>query len=343
MRFFSIDYSKDRGSRGLVNRGFFLHGTPRLIPWCRLFGHRPVVDGVNYGNRGRRSRWVVCDRCGVRPDPQGQLDNDLVLGQPYTGPYGPPRTPRKVKLGEPTPDLSGAAQLPGPWPGSPTGAVGGQLVLGRQISAFSADVTIGCAGSEHPVSAHLTVSPLFGLYLHTDSHLEGLRRRLNPVGYDERETSISLGDGSLRWRLWAKENEYSSATPRWRDGSVNLSILDRWLGPKRYSYEDRDYATGLVRLPHGDEQLVTLTLKRQSHGRARGRKKLSWVADWANRDGIPVGDDRATAAAAVKVRDGAVADRTWPAEALAAIAVQVTEWRAHRGYGPIPDMVAPGE
>jgi len=342
MRFFTINYRKDRGDRSgtLVNRGLFLHQTPRLIPWCRLFGHRPVVDGYDSTYSGS-ARWACCDRCGVRPDPQGRLDGDLVLGQSYSGPYGPPSPAKNEKRAAPMPEC--ARSLPGPWPSNPTGEVGGQLVVGRQINAFSAEFTVGCSGSENTLSAHLTISPLFGLYLHTDGHGQWLQRRLNSVGYDDRVTGVSFGDRHLRWRAWAKENEHSADTPRWRDGSFNLDVLDRWLGPARYSYEDVQTVTGLLRLPHGDEHLLTLTLKRQKYGRTRGRKTSKWIVGWECRDGIPYrADDRSVMSAAVNVRDEAVEDHGWPAEALAAIAEKVTRDRTRYGFGPIPDMLVPG-
>jgi len=87
---FTVDYRKRDGERPgtLLNRGYFLTGLPRLILLCRLLGHRPVVDGTT-GYRDRPGhRWVCCDRCGVRPDPQGQLDPDRWnIGDRYTGPF----------------------------------------------------------------------------------------------------------------------------------------------------------------------------------------------------------------------------------------------------------------
>ncbi|MFD5089343.1 hypothetical protein ACFWMR_01985 [Amycolatopsis thailandensis] len=345
MRFFTIDYRKDRGGRRgtLVNRGLFLHQTPRLTPWCRLFGHRPVVDGYDSTYGAKSARWVACRRCGVRPNPQGRLDGDLVLGQAYTGPYGPPRPAKNEKSLAPMPKSDGAHSLPGPWPAHPTGEVGGQVVVGHQINAFAAEVTVGCAGSENTLSAHVGIHPLFGLYLHTAGHGQWLQRRLNAIGYEDRVIGVSIGGGHLRWQVWTTANAWSSSTPRWRDGSLNLSILDRALGPKRYSYEDVQTVTGLLRLPHGDEHLLTLTLKRQTHGRTRGRKTSSWIVGWSCRDGIPYrAGDRVVMSSAVDVRDEAVEDRGWPAEALAAIAYRITKDRTRYGFGPIPDMLVPG-
>lgn len=351
MRFHSIDYRKDRGERAgtIVNRGFWLNGVPRLILLCRLFGHRPVVDGYDSGLRydgapGDRSRWVCCARCGIRPDTQGRLDPDLHhLGQRYLGPYGG-GLPADAKMRrEVMRDLKSVYYPPGPWPSAPTGTLGGQLVIGRQAYKAAAEVKIGNRGSEHVLAAHVEISPLFGLYLHSEDHGQWLQRRLNPNGYHSRVTGLSFGDGHLYWRVWANRDESSSDTPRWRDGSINLSLLDRVLGPKRYSYEDVETVVCLAHLPHGDEHLLTLKLQRVTHGRARGRKKLSWSVEWASREGISDGrPGRETLSASVDVSDLAVEEQAWPAAALAAIAVQVTGWRTRNGQGALPDALAPG-
>lgn len=89
MHRFSVDYGKRDGKRRgtLLNRGYFISGLPRLIPVCRLLGHRPVVDGTQGIGTSKPSRWVCCDRCGIRPDPQGQLDPARWnIGDRYDGP-----------------------------------------------------------------------------------------------------------------------------------------------------------------------------------------------------------------------------------------------------------------
>lgn len=168
MHAFSVDYA-DRDGRGpgcLVNRGFWLNGTPRLMPVCRMFGHRPVVDGVDMTYQGRPHwfRWVVCDRCGVRPDPQGSLDDDLVVGQPYTGGYSGALV--VDDSGKPQP----VGREPGPWPAKPTGTIGGQVVIGGHYPGPSVEVKVGNGGSEHTLAAHLDLGRLGVLYLHTEQH-----------------------------------------------------------------------------------------------------------------------------------------------------------------------------
>lgn len=162
----TVDYRKDRAESGWINRGFWLHHTPRLMPLCRLFGHRVVVDGVDIKTYGRnrvqkvdRSRWACCDRCGIRL--QQPIDSDLEIGQPYTDPIPAPAM---------ADDISGA-----------TGVVGGQLVVWGAHDGFSAEVKVGNAGSEHTLAAHLHLSKLGALYLHTERHGTWLQRRLVPT------------------------------------------------------------------------------------------------------------------------------------------------------------------
>ncbi|MEO3868203.1 hypothetical protein ABGB18_05160 [Nonomuraea sp. B12E4] len=46
----------------LVHRRFWLHDVPRLMLWCRLRGHKPVVDGYSpHVPGGDAMRWVACD------------------------------------------------------------------------------------------------------------------------------------------------------------------------------------------------------------------------------------------------------------------------------------------
>ena len=173
MHRFTVDYSKDRPDpRTLMNRGFFLHDLPRLILLCRIFGHRPVVDGYDsqYGREeDRRARWINCGRCGIRPEPQGVLDPDeWNLGQRYTGAFlrtRPPSPTVAKKLAERV--LPPAPQpLPGPWPSNPTSAIGAQVIIGRAMS-LSAQVKVGSRSSEQCLAAHLSLGPLGAIYVHT--------------------------------------------------------------------------------------------------------------------------------------------------------------------------------
>lgn len=298
MRLHTINYKKQDGHEKtgvLVDRGFWVR-VPRVIVRCRLFGHKPVVDGAG------RYRWVACDRCGIRTDPQGPIDEDLVVGQPYTG------------------------MLPGLWPVKPSGKIGGQFVVGRSFGGGSVQVSLGCAGDEHVVAASVRLSPLGALYLHAEQHGTWLQRRLNNVGYNSREIGVSVDDGHLNWKLWAKENEWSSDDPKWQQGSIRIDPRDILFGDKRYSYKNvGEKVTATIRMPHGDDHEVTLQLQRQFLGRKRGRRTASWIVAWESENGIPVRFDDGWKgpsfySSAVDVSETAVENGGWPHAASAAIA-----------------------
>ncbi|HWB37587.1 MAG TPA: hypothetical protein VHA75_16355, partial [Rugosimonospora sp.] len=105
MRAHTVDYraQEDAPPRWrLFDRGFWIYDIPRPLLLCRTLGHKPVVDGTGTPgeHRGMVSRWVVCDRCGVRPHPQGYLDpTEWNVGDRYTGVWtdSPPQPAEKLK------------------------------------------------------------------------------------------------------------------------------------------------------------------------------------------------------------------------------------------------------
>jgi hypothetical protein len=346
----TVDYrTRDRipGERPprwpLLNRGYFIHGLPRLILLCRLFGHRPVVDGVDSGDR-----WVCCDRCGVRGNPQGDLDPRLWRpGWAYTGPWAPPgsRTDKR-----PT-DRRGWQRRPGPIDRAPTGVLGAEVIVGgNRLSGVGFEVKVGNRSSEHTLAASLHAGWLGALYLHTEQFGSGLQRRLNPVGYDSRVCGLRFCDGQLRWKVWSKRDSIGRADgePWWRHGTLDLRLRDRLLGPLRYTYTDvpDGKVSRVVRMPEGD-YLVELTLQRCTLGRRRGRKTLSWMVDWsALGPGIPTkGPQRGRVyGSGVTVPGRSVHAGTWPAEAVAAIAARTTADRTSHGWEPtgqVPIGVGP--
>lgn len=349
MRGFTHDYlAADRGPRRegrILDRGFWLHGVPRLIPLCRLFGHRPVVDGTSGYRDQPGSRWVACRRCGIRPDPQGNLDPAVHdVGQPYTGPWAPGLPPDHPRRTEAIRALGTGFRPPGAWPGAPTGELGGQLIVGRTTGGLSAQVKVGNASSEQVLAAHLCLGPCGALYLHSGSHGTWLQRRLNPTGHDSRVVQIALDNGRLRWRLWARRDRGDRDTPRWRDGS---SAVDPrvWLwGPVRSQVTDLvGPIPALVRMPHGDDHQVMLRLQEIRTGRTRrGRPVTTWSVDWDSRHGIatkPDGRGRIYGSC-VDVSEAAVEQGNWPIEAAGAIAAQMTRDRSRNDYRP-PEQNVP--
>ncbi len=312
---FTVDYREDRGAKALVNKGFWVHNLPRLIPFCRAFGHRVVVDGVDYSNNGERHRWACCDRCGVRL--MQPIDSDLEIGQPYT---------------DPVPDHS---------INDATGVIGGQLVLLGGNSTVDVEVKIGNKGSEHTLAGNIALGKLGALYLHTEKFGTFLQRRLNPTGYESRVTGFGIHDGRFYGRIWATRNGSSREDPPWQQWSFGIDPRTILFGPKRYSYTDHGAPVeAIVRMPHGDDYPVRPQLQRQSFGRQKlKRKRLSWCVDWNTiGGGIPTRNtDRGRiSGSGVNVSDAAATDGGWEAEACVAIAAQMTKDRNRYGFESTP-------
>jgi hypothetical protein len=322
MRWHTVDYRAQRDGGdvkgALASRGFWLE-LPRLIPLCRLRGHKPVVDGTEGFNGRPGHRWVCCDRCGIRPEPQGILGSMWEIGDKLTLADGIPY----------------AAVQPGGWPESPAGDVGGQLVIGGQVTT-GAEVKVGNAGSEHVLAAHLCIHRVGGLYLHTERHGTWLQRRLNPTGYESKVTGVSVHSGRLWWDLWAPRDEHRRGFPRWRHGNVRLDPRDILLGERRYSYVpvgDPEPAT--LQVPYGGSFQVTMQLQAQALGRRHGRQRGSWTVDFECRDGIPYKPGSrggGMTSWSVEVSDSAVQGGLWQAEAVSASVLKIAQMRARYGY-----------
>lgn len=306
IRKFTVDYRKDRGSSGWVNRGFWVHNLPRLMPLCRLFGHRPVIDGYDSkcGDKDR-PRWVVCDRCGLRTSDRPPLDTPP-LNSRYTG----------------TTTWNDAI-----------GVVGGQLVVASKNGTVGVEVKIGNRGSEHTLAGSVQLGRIGQLFLHVEDFGTGLQRRFNGgPDYESRVTGFSIHDGRFHGRIWAKRDSWSKKDPKWQQWSFQTDPRTILFGRKRYSYTDHGAPVeAVVRMPHGDDYPVRLQLQRQAFGRQKlKRKRLSWCVDWNTiGGGIPTRNtDRGRiSGSGVNVSDAAATDGGWEAEASAAIAAQITKDR----------------
>lgn len=347
MRTFVVDYLKDpQGDRTakLLHKALKIYDTPRLILLCRLFGHKPVVDGTPPTRPGALGwRWVCCDRCGVRPEPQGSLDPEhWDIGDVYSGDWAAPLPDGEPDRRRTLRALKGQQHPPGPWPKHPAGALRAEIVLGRTFGGAGVELQIGCAGEEDTVSAHLLLHRLGALYLSAQSHGTWLQRRLNRRGYHNRVIEFGFAHNGFLWKLWTKSGEWSSDTPRWRDGSICLNPLEWCWGPVRHKYEDIGEPECItVRMPHGDDHEVTAVLQRVHSGRARSRRQRHWWSvQWESDEGIPVRDDDgwkggSIYSAGVDISDEAVRNGHWPEAAAAAIAASMTYTRGRENYQPV--------
>lgn len=345
MHRFTVDYSKDRPDpRVLMNRGFFLHGLPRLIAICRTLGHKPVIDGYNsrYGKEEeRRARWVICDRCGIRPDPQGHLDpEEWDLGQRYTGPFNPTQpmsaTVRKqlIRRGQ-----DAGIRQPGAWTANPDSAIGAQVIIGRS-SLLNVGFKVGSNSSEQCLAANLSLGPIGAIYVHTEDHGRFLQRLLNGgkrLSTESRETRISLDHGRLSWSVWANRDSHSKDDPKWMRGSLHIDPRHHLLGPlKNRKVSETEKVPAVVRMPEGDTHDVTVRLEQWETRRTRGRARTYWMAQWDCKAGIPVrnhdwkGDETFSSSWAIQ---GVTPDNPrWPHIIAAAAAEDCSRDRARYNY-----------
>ncbi len=331
---------RDRGSYW-KNVGVFLHDIPRLRLGCRLFGHRPVVDGSKSTlttNRDHKPyRWVICDRCGIRPEPQGSLDPDTWnIGDRYDGPWQPFVPKREWKAFK-----GGAHYPPGPFDPHPTGTIGWQFVIGPRRDIWTGagwQFKVGNAGSEHTLALDLHLY-WASLYLWTEGFGAWLIRRLNPTSLYSREIGLRFVRGRIEWKLWAVRDDPKGNRYQWQDSSVSLRWIDKLFGPKKYDHKPvpGGEVARVVRMPEGD-YLVELRLERVTYGRKRLRRKHhSFSVDWsALGQGIPTkGPLRGRIfGSSVTVPPLSVDAGTGPAEAVAAIAKAMTEQRTRYEWEP---------
>ena len=344
MHVFVTDRKKDSNDpRVLLHRSYHAHNLPRLIPMCRLLGHKPVVDGYDseYGrSEERRARWVACDRCGVRPEPQGNLDPDQwQLGQPYTGPFTGRLLPaEKVRQLQESGSIKTYPypKEPGNFSDRPTGALGAELIIGRSLS-LGADIKVGNWGSENVLAAHIGLGPLGALYVHTEAFGTWVQRRLNPAGYKSRETGISVHGGRLWWNVWADRDEWNSTDPKWMRGNITIDPRHYLYGPlKNRKLSETDRVPAVVRMPEGDTYDVTVHLERWESRRTRGHACTYWMAQWDCDKGIPVrnhdwkGDETFSC---TWMAEGVTPDNPrWPYVLAAKAAEQCSRDRARYGY-----------
>lgn len=342
MHRFTVDYSKDRPDpRVLINRGLFAHGLPRLILLCRTLGHQPIVDGYNsqYGPEEQsRHRWVVCGRCGIRPEPQGDLDPDeWDLGQAYTGALSPakpvPDTVAKqlARRGIKPP----RGPLPGAWPANPTSAVGAQVILGR-ANFVSAGFKVGSCTSEQCLAANISLGPVGAIYVHTEDHGRFIQRLLNGnpnLSTESREIGVSFWHGRLEWKLWAKRDSSSRDDPWWMRGSVHVDPRHYLLGKHTCDVTKlSEKTTATVPMPDGTTYEIQLRLERWVFGRLRGKKTTRYDVQWDCRQGIPVRFDRDIHGATVTVSEDGVENGQWVQEAVSAVAASCSRDRARYNY-----------
>lgn len=367
LNYLTRDQREGRRRQHLVHAGFWAHGTPRLLWRCWLLGHRPTVFGTDPvpgalpSRHNPAYRWVACSRCGERGQPQGSLHPaTFVIGHRYHGPWRPApvgdRAERDLVVALKNLPDDRPYYEPGPIPRIATGKMGGELVVGGSHGGPGFELKVGNAGSEHTLAARLSLGWPGTLYLHTERHGQWLQRWLNPTGYESKVISVGVTRSRIVWRWWvSRDVTYGRKRPPgapswWRDGGLRFvpPVLDWILGKRTVAYytpplESFEVIPGVgagifrcVRLHDGD-YLVKLKLQQVTVGRRRGRRDVRWEVDWsAQGRGIPTEGPQSGRdwGGSVTVADRAVTRGTWPAEAVAAIALDITRSRTREGWEP---------
>ncbi len=80
-------------------------------------------------------------------------------------------------------------------------------------------------------------------------------RKLNKLldkyikGYESKTTEISIFSNSIYWKLWENTHEWSSKTPKWKNGSFD--VLNFFLGKNKYSERDIENSDVEIPMPEG--------------------------------------------------------------------------------------------
>jgi hypothetical protein len=227
---------------------------------------------------------------------------------------------------------------PGPLPARPVGTVGGEVHIGKsKWRTVGIDFKVGNCGSEQVLAASLRLGPIGSLYLHTEDHGRWIQRRLNPTGYQSRETGLSYYRGRLSWQLWARRDEHRASDPKWMNGSLPIDPRHYLYGPKKNrKVSETEKVPAVVRMPEGDTHDVLVHLEKWETRRTRGRAHTFWRAEWKSEAGIPVrnhdwkGDEYYSSSWVI---DGVTPDNPrWPHIVAAAAAEHCSRDRARYNY-----------
>lgn len=147
-------------------------------------------------------------------------------------------------------------------------------------------------GGNHQLDASVGCG-LFALYVHFDGWSR-LRKFEALSDWRGKETSLDIYSWAIHWKIWTPEHEWSTRTPKWRDGYFN--IPDFLLGRAKYTKVDQAPIPVIIPMLEGT-YAATVTFFSQEWKRPRW--PIALRRDGANIDidsGIPIpgkscGDD----------------------------------------------------
>lgn len=115
----------------------------------------------------------------------------------------------------------------------------GRVVLSLEWHLWSSSCSLRLSHYDHWTLA--TCLPPIGLYW-------GISAPWLPDV--DRSIGLTIHDWALWWKVWTPDMEWSSGTPKWRDGGWH--VIDTFLGRMEYSTRELERREVLVPMPEGN-------------------------------------------------------------------------------------------
>lgn len=257
-------------------RRYFLHHDMPYPVDCAVLGHKPVWIALKYG---RNDGYVECARCTLRPI---LTDRALQFTRPDRRTEARAFIERAISEGEVY------------W--RPRRGETHLEIAKGWTKQFAAEVSIGNAGSETPLDAHLVIPYFRGFYFGTNvlgariAHWRSRRADRRPGG--NRYTTLAWGvriDGDhISWKVGA---DVDGGGPRgWRRGY--WSWRDFLLGKVHVEHEKLGKHDALIPMPEGLYP-ARVILERWTRTRRTWRQsRVEYAASFWIEGGVPNGREK---------------------------------------------------
>lgn len=103
----------------------------------------------------------------------------------------------------------------------------------KRNRAFTLGLSVGGGDSDSEIQLHVKVPFLFNLFLSCENYIPSQYKNGGEKEISLRWDFDSGSLSSLWWNLWTSTTEWSSRTPRWREGSFDFA--DFLFGREKYS------------------------------------------------------------------------------------------------------------
>lgn len=154
------------------------------------------------------------------------------------------------------------------------------VLLSKSCGAY---LQIG-SPDDYALNLHLAVPFVLSFYLNLSTPLLW---KISQKFRADRELSLSVHSWSLWWNLWTPGMEWSSKTPKWRNGSFDFR--DFLLGRPKYSSRELDVVDTVIPMPERSYR-CTIRMHEDSWVRSRWstRRLLRATIKMADGEQIPV-------------------------------------------------------